>query len=78
MDQFDRAQEQEMMARDAALKLTNKRFAELKSIPGVETALDCLQCGTEIPEARRKALPGIMRCVTCQQLNESRNKQYAK
>lgn len=78
MDQFDRAQELEMIERESALNLAKRRFAELKTIPGAETALDCLQCGNEIPEARRLALPGIMVCVDCQTINEDRKKQYAR
>ncbi|MGH8278865.1 MAG: DksA/TraR family C4-type zinc finger protein [Gammaproteobacteria bacterium] len=26
----------------------------------------CTECGAEIPEARRKALPGVRLCVVCQ------------
>jgi len=77
MDQFDRAQELEMIARERAIKTQQRRFAELKTAPGAQTALDCLECGEEIPEARRQALPGIMRCVKCQQYQEDRKKQYA-
>lgn len=25
----------------------------------------CLECGDPIPEARRKALPGVVHCVVC-------------
>jgi len=28
---------------------------------------ECVDCGEEIPAARRKALPGCPRCVSCQQ-----------
>jgi phage/conjugal plasmid C-4 type zinc finger TraR family protein len=28
--------------------------------------LNCEECGKEIPEARRKAMPGCTRCVPCQ------------
>jgi len=30
----------------------------------------CKECGDEIPEARRKAVPGIQYCVYCQELLE--------
>lgn len=30
----------------------------------------CRQCGGEIPEARRKALPGCDVCVPCKELEE--------
>lgn len=30
----------------------------------------CLSCGEEIPEARRRALPGVELCVTCKEIIE--------
>jgi phage/conjugal plasmid C-4 type zinc finger TraR family protein len=30
----------------------------------------CLECGTDIPEARRVAIPGCKFCVDCQELKE--------
>jgi phage/conjugal plasmid C-4 type zinc finger TraR family protein len=27
---------------------------------------DCLECGEDIPPARRKAIPGVNLCVACQ------------
>lgn len=32
--------------------------------------LVCQDCGEEIPEARRKAMPGCTRCVGCQGQHE--------
>ncbi|MDX1626702.1 MAG: DksA/TraR family C4-type zinc finger protein [Wenzhouxiangellaceae bacterium] len=32
---------------------------------------DCLDCGDPIPEARRKAVPGVLRCVACQQEHDA-------
>jgi len=31
-----------------------------------ESLLHCGECGEEIPEARRQAVPGVCRCVACQ------------
>lgn len=31
----------------------------------------CLECGEEIPEKRREALPGVKRCVACQSGKDS-------
>ena len=31
-----------------------------------ESRRDCIECGEDIPEARRKALPGVEMCVACQ------------
>lgn len=30
------------------------------------TSYECADCGREIPEARREAVPGCVRCVKCQ------------
>lgn len=40
--------------------------------PVAESATHCRDphCGDEIPEARRKAWPGVQFCVGCQELNE--------
>ena len=32
----------------------------------------CAECETEIPEARRKAIPGVRLCVKCQSALEKR------
>jgi phage/conjugal plasmid C-4 type zinc finger TraR family protein len=31
-----------------------------------EAATHCRECGEEIPEGRRRAVPGVRRCVACQ------------
>ncbi len=35
-----------------------------------ESATECEDCGEEIPEARRKAMPGVFQCVHCRELFE--------
>lgn len=70
MDQFDRAQELELRQREDAIAMQRKRFAPLATAPDVDTALDCLSCGDEIPAARRLAVPGAMLCIECQMEHE--------
>jgi phage/conjugal plasmid C-4 type zinc finger TraR family protein len=41
-------------------------------LPAGEGARDCVECGDEIPEARRRALPGATTCVKCQSGRDSR------
>jgi phage/conjugal plasmid C-4 type zinc finger TraR family protein len=41
-------------------------------MPTGEGAADCIECGEEIPEARRRALPGARTCVHCQSARDSR------
>jgi phage/conjugal plasmid C-4 type zinc finger TraR family protein len=43
-----------------AVKLARKR------LPEGESLTYCEACEEPIPEARRKALPGVRRCVSCQ------------
>ncbi len=35
-------------------------------LPQGESLSDCAECGSPIPEARRKAVPGVRLCVRCQ------------
>ena len=35
-------------------------------MPSGESAEHCLECGEDIPEGRRRALPGVKTCVACQ------------
>ena len=35
-------------------------------LPRGESLCQCEECDSEIPEARRKAIPGVRLCVSCQ------------
>ena len=37
-----------------------------RALPVGESLTHCEDCGEEIPEARRQAVPGVRRCVACQ------------
>ena len=50
-----------------ALSKVQEKLAEQRKF---ESLSECAECGDEIPEARRKAIPGVMLCVHCQQLEE--------
>lgn len=41
-----------------------------RSLPQGESLEHCEECGAEIPEPRRKALPGVRLCVTCQEAHD--------
>jgi len=43
-----------------------------RRIPQGESLSHCESCGEAIPEARRKALPGVRLCVACQEQNDRR------
>ena len=40
--------------------------------PVGESASICVECDEPIPEARRKAIPGVKLCVDCQRERDSR------
>jgi phage/conjugal plasmid C-4 type zinc finger TraR family protein len=53
---------------DATVKDAIKRArSQLPSGPGLT---HCEECDAEIPDARRKAVPGVRLCVPCQQARD--------
>ncbi len=41
-------------------------------LPRGASALECVECGEEIPQKRRDALPGVTTCVVCQKGRDAR------
>lgn len=41
-------------------------------------SIRCLDCGETIPDGRRKAIPNVDLCASCQEIEEQRDKKYAK
>lgn len=64
MDDADRAIDIEQARVERSL-LSIKR--ELKHTP---EDIECIECGEEISEDRRKAMPNCTRCFICQELYE--------
>jgi len=48
-----------------------------RRIPHGQSLRHCEECGRAIPEARRRAVPGVRRCVGCQEAVDSREKAVA-
>jgi len=44
-------------------------------LPKGESLRNCEECGAEIPEARRNAVPGVRHCVNCQTELDKENKK---
>lgn len=64
MDSIDQAQEREEQMRAEAMAKAVK--------PGnAPSAWSCEDCLEAIPPARRLAVPGCTRCVSCQQMAET-------
>ena len=60
---------------DATVKDAIKRArSQLPSGPGLER---CEECDAPIPEARRRALPGVRLCVPCQQARDEEDAQFS-
>jgi len=64
-------------ARDGAVQdqiddtISDAVKAARSRMPVGESEQYCVDCGEEIPERRREALPGVKRCVTCQSALDS-------
>ena len=53
---------------DATIKDAIQRArSQLPQGPGL---IHCEECAAEIPEARRKAMPGVRLCVPCQEVHD--------
>jgi phage/conjugal plasmid C-4 type zinc finger TraR family protein len=60
---------------DATVKDGIKRArSQLPQGPG---ATQCTHCGASIPEARRKAIPGVRLCLTCQEAEDREATQFS-
>ena len=42
------------------------------AMPAGESEPHCVECGEEIPPARRRAMPGVRTCIACQSARDSR------
>jgi phage/conjugal plasmid C-4 type zinc finger TraR family protein len=52
--------------------ITDGVLAARARMPSGEGTDHCVECGEEIPEARRRAVPGARTCVHCQSGRDSR------
>ena len=52
--------------------VTDGVLAARARLPAGEGTEHCVECGDEIPEARRRALPGATTCVQCQSGRDKR------
>jgi phage/conjugal plasmid C-4 type zinc finger TraR family protein len=60
---------------DATVKDAIARVqSRLPQGPGVS---HCEQCGVEIPQARREAVPGVRLCISCQDQQDRSSKSFS-
>ncbi|SDF69237.1 phage/conjugal plasmid C-4 type zinc finger protein, TraR family [Onishia taeanensis] len=62
-DYIDWRMEQALAARQRAADINTQSVGECQ---------ECVDCGGEIPAARRERLPGVRTCVPCQTAREAR------
>ena len=67
MDEIDHAQIYNDHFLSVAIAAARGRAVRSES----ESRLYCEDCGMQIPEARREAIPGCIWCVGCQEIFES-------
>lgn len=53
-----------------------RNLANATHRPSGASEFFCLSCGEEIPEARRRVLPGVDLCVTCKEISELKTTHY--
>jgi len=46
-------------------------------LPAGPSLSHCAECNAEIPEARRKAVPGVRLCVRCQEEEDKESQQFS-
>lgn len=46
-------------------------------LPRGESLSECEECGAMIPEPRRRAVPGVRLCVSCQEAEDAEQKAVA-
>jgi len=46
-------------------------------LPRGESLTHCEECAAEIPEARRKAVPGVRLCIACQEASDQQHAEQA-
>jgi phage/conjugal plasmid C-4 type zinc finger TraR family protein len=56
---------------DSGVQLARSRLSQ------GESSTHCEECGTVIPDARRKAIPGVRFCVSCQTEVEKGQKTFS-
>ncbi|MDF1895733.1 TraR/DksA family transcriptional regulator [Rahnella contaminans] len=58
------------------LTVLQEQIARATLTTRAPSAYFCEDCGSVIPEKRRKIIPGVQRCIECQEINELRKKNY--
>ncbi len=58
------------------LKILEAQILRATRAQPVASAFYCKDCDAAIPEQRRKIIPGVQRCIECQEIDEIKRKNY--
>lgn len=58
------------------LKILEAQITQATRSQTLPSALFCVDCDTPIAELRRKIIPGVQRCIECQEIEEIKRKNY--
>jgi len=47
-----------------------RALSKIKQLQQQSGIIDCIDCGIEIPKARKEAVPSAKRCIDCQSLKD--------
>jgi len=72
-EEADIAQAKNLQANMAAIDSVRALLAKQAKQPSAEF---CEECGDDIPEARRQAIPGVQFCIVCQSRAERFKANY--
>lgn len=58
------------------LKILEAQILKATRTQQAPSAFWCVDCDTPITELRRKIIPGVQRCIECQEIEEIKRKNY--
>ncbi|HCV64562.1 TraR/DksA C4-type zinc finger protein [Serratia proteamaculans] len=66
------------MAQERQALMLEKQIAHARPVITQASELFCVECDAAIPEVRRRAIPGVIRCVACQEIAEAQQRHFIR
>jgi len=66
------------MAQERQALMLEKQIAHARPAITQTSALFCIECEAAIPTARRIAIPGVSRCMACQEIAEAQQRHFIR
>lgn len=58
--------------------LETSRIQQIRQQLTGGSATQCEECGAPVPAERRRLIPGVKKCVGCQEVQEIKGRQYRR